>query len=108
MSLPVPLTSLLPMPGALINIILARSTFDYPRLRAQWSSRCLVYLLFGHATTRLCRHCAGERVFPLESGRVYYMPPSVFVRETLGFALVTTRSLTLLPTVLNRVTFGGS
>ena len=49
-SLPLPLTSLLPLPGALFNITLAHSPFDYTGLRAQWSSHCVVYQLFGQGS----------------------------------------------------------
>ena len=103
MALPLPLASLVPAPGALTNVTLIRARFDYTGLRAQWSSRCVVYQLFGQAVVRLPDRFAQERVFPLEEGRVYYLPFEVFSSAKLSLAPVTTGSLTLLLTVLNPV-----
>ena len=63
-----------------------------------------VYQLFGQVVASLQDRFARERVFPLEEGRVYYLPSEVFSRAKLSLALVTTGSLTLLLTVLNPVT----
>ena len=64
----------------------------------------MVYQLFGQATAHLGRHGVGEQTFPVQSRRVYYLPPEVFARERLGFAPVTTGSLALLLNVLSLVT----
>ena len=101
-ALPLPLASLVPIPGALTNLTLIRARFDCTGLRAQWSSHCVV--LFGQAVARLRNRFARERTFPLEEGRVYYLPSEVFSRARLSLAPVTTGSLTLLLTVLNPVT----
>ena len=94
----------MPSPGALVTVTLVHRTFDYKGLRAQWSSHCVAYQLFGQATTRVRDHFAGERVFFLEPERVYHLPLGVFTRAWLSFAPVTTLSLTLLLTVFNPVT----
>ena len=73
-ALPLPLASLVPAPGALTNVTLIRTRFDYTGLCAQWSSHCVVYELFGQAVARLHDCFARERAFPLEEGRVYYLP----------------------------------
>ena len=103
-ALPLPLVSLMPAPGALTNVTLVRVRFDYTGLRAQWSSHCVVYQLFGQAVASLQDRFARERVFPLEEGSVYYLPSEVFSRAKLSLAPVTTGSLTLVLTVLNPVT----
>ena len=46
-ALPLPLTSLVPAPVALVNVTLVHGLFDYTDIRAQWSSHCMVYQLFG-------------------------------------------------------------
>ena len=99
-----PLASLVPAPEALTNVTLICTRFDYIGLRAQWSSQCVVYQLFGQALASLQECFARERVFPLEEGRVYYLPSKVFSRAKLSLAPVTTGSLTLLLTLLNPVT----
>ena len=103
-ALPLPLVSLVPAPGALTDVTLVRVRFDYSGLRARWSSYHVVHQLFGQAVASLQDRFARERAFPLEEGRVYYLPSEVFFRAKLCLALVTTGSLTLLLTVLNRVT----
>ena len=100
-ALPMPLVSLVPAPGALANVTLVRGGFGYTVLRAQWGSHCGVYQLFRHATARLRDRSVRERAFPLEAGCVYYLPSDFFARARLSFAPVTTRSVTLLLTVLN-------
>ena len=102
-ALPLPLASLVPAPGALTNVTLFRTRFDYTGLCAQWSSQCVVYQLFGQAVARLQNRFVRERAFPLEEGRVYYLPSEVFSRAKPGLAPVTTGSLTLLLTVLTPV-----
>ena len=104
MALPLPLASLVPSPGALANVTLIRMRFDYTDLRAQWSSHCVVYQLFGQAVARLQDRYARERTIPLEEGSVYYLPSEVFSRAKLSLAPITTGSLTLLLTVLNLIT----
>ena len=103
-ALPLRLASLVPALGALTNVTLIRTRFDYTGLRAQWSSHCVVYQLFGQAVARLQDRYARERTFPLEEGRVYYLPFEVFSRAKLNMAPVTIGSLTLLLRVLNLVT----
>ena len=75
-ALPLPLASLVSMPGALVNVTLVRGLFDYTDLQAQWSSHCVVYL-FGQAAARLRDRFAREQVFPLESDRVYTSPQAL-------------------------------
>ena len=64
--LPLTLASLVPAPGALTNVTLVGTRFDYTGLRAQWSSHCVVYLLFSQAVARRQDRFAPERAFPLE------------------------------------------
>ena len=99
-----PFASLLPMPGAMVNVTLARGPFDYTCLRAQWCSHCVVYQLFGQTAACLPCRVKGEGVFPSESGRVYHFPPDVFVRARLSFTPVSRGSLTPLLTVINPLT----
>ena len=65
-ALPLPLTSLVPTLGAVVNFTLVREMFDYTGLSAQWSSHCVVYQLFGQAATHLRDRFAGERIFFLK------------------------------------------
>ena len=102
-ALPLPLASLVPAPGALTNVTLIRTRFDYAGLRAQWSSHCVEDQLFGQAVARLQDRFARERTFPLEERRVYYLPSEVFSRAKLSLAPVTTGSLTLPMTVITRL-----
>ena len=81
-----------------------RVRFDFTGLRAQWSSHCVAYQLFGQAAASLQDHFARERAFPSEEGSVYYLPSEVFSRAKLILAPVTRGFLTLLLTVLNPVT----
>ena len=102
--LPLPLTSLVPTPGAMANATRVRRMFNYTGLRAQCNSHCVVYQLFGQGVAPLRNRFAGERVFPLEPERVRYLPSSVFARARLIFAPITTGSLTLLLMIFNLVT----
>ena len=97
-ALPLPLASLVPAPGALTNVTLIRTRFDYTGLRARRNSHCVVYQLFGQAVARLQDRYARERTLPLEEGRVYYLPSEVFSGAKLNLAPVTTGSLNLLLT----------
>ena len=56
----------------------------------------MVYQPFGEALSRLQDRFARERTFPLEEGRVHYLPSEFFSRAKLSLAPVTTMSLTLL------------
>ena len=95
-----PLAFLVPLPGALVNVTLVRESFDYTALRAQWSSHCVVYQLYGHSTARLDVRSGRMRSYPLKFGSVHYLPAEVFACSKLTFSSVTTGSLTLLLTVL--------
>ena len=92
--LPLPFASLVPAPGALVNVTLVRGLFDYTGLQAQQSSHCVVYHLFGQAAARLRIRFAREQVFPLESNRVYYLPFGVFARARLNFVPITSGTRT--------------
>ena len=102
-ALPHHLASLVPPTAALTTVLRAR--FDYSGLGAQWSWHIVVYELFGQAVARLQDRFARERVFPLEQGRVYYLPFEAFSTAKPSLAPGTTGSLTLLLTVLNPLNF---
>ena len=48
-----PLATLVPVPGALVNVTLVGGLFDDTDLRAQWSSHCIGHQLFGQAVARV-------------------------------------------------------
>ena len=63
----------------------------------------MVHQMFGH-TRAYASKVRVSKVFPLESGRVHYLAPSVFAGERRIFGPVTNASLILLLTTLNHVT----
>ena len=87
-SLPLPLVSLMPAPGALTIVTLVRVHFDYSGVRAQWSSHSVVYQLLGQAIANLQHRFAPERAFPLEEGSVYYLPSEVFLEPSSALRLL--------------------
>ena len=86
-ALPLRVVPLMPAPEALTNVTLVRVPFDYTGLRAQRSSHCVVYQLFGPAVASLQDRFARERVFPWRKGvcttsllKFFLEPPSALRR----------------------------